>query len=85
MQGGANAGHTIYDSKGKKYALHLVPSGILNPEAKCVVGNGVVVHVPSLFEEIAKLEAAGITVGDRLIVGASLTRCGFCMLQTSLP
>lgn len=30
MQGGANAGHTIYDDKGTKYALHLVPSGVLN-------------------------------------------------------
>ena len=40
-QGGANAGHTIYDDEGKKYALHLVPSGILNEKAKCVVGNGV--------------------------------------------
>jgi adenylosuccinate synthase len=45
-----------------------VPSGILNPGAKCVVGNGVVVHLPSLFDEIAKLEAAGVVVGDRLMV-----------------
>lgn len=37
-QGGANAGHTIYDDNGVKYALHLVPSGILNPECLCVVG-----------------------------------------------
>ena len=41
-QGGANAGHTIYDDEGKKYALHLVPSGILNKKALCVVGNGAV-------------------------------------------
>jgi adenylosuccinate synthase len=59
-QGGANAGHTIYDAAGKKYALHLVPSGILNPGAACVVGNGCVVHLPSLFEELAALKAAGI-------------------------
>ena len=57
-QGGANAGHTIYDDDGKKYALHLVPSGILNENAMCVVGNGVVVHLPGLFEEIEKLEKA---------------------------
>ena len=60
LQGGANAGHTIYDAAGKKYALHLVPSGILNPGAQCVIGNGVVVHVPGLFAEIDALESAGV-------------------------
>ena len=59
-QGGANAGHTIYDAAGKKYALHLGPSGILNPGAQCVIGNGVVVHVPGLFAEIDALESAGV-------------------------
>ncbi len=39
-----------------KYALHLVPSGILNPECLCVVGNGVVVHIPSMFNELEALE-----------------------------
>ena len=39
-QGGSNAGHTIYNSEGKKFALHLVPSGILNENAICVIGNG---------------------------------------------
>ena len=52
LQGGANAGHTIYDEQGNKYKLHLIPSGVLNPKATCVVGNGVVVHLPSLFDEI---------------------------------
>ena len=66
-QGGANAGHTIYDSDGKKYALHLVPSGILSKTAQCVVGNGVVVHLPTLFEEIATLEEQGVST-DRLII-----------------
>jgi adenylosuccinate synthase len=60
LQGGANAGHTIYDAAGKKYALHLVPSGILNAGATCVIGNGCVVHLPSLFKEIDALEQAGI-------------------------
>ena len=50
-QGGANAGHTIYDDDGKKYALHLVPSGILNEKALCVVGNGVVVHLCDIGAE----------------------------------
>ena len=68
MQGGANAGHTIYDSAGKKYALHLVPSGILNETAQCVVGNGVVIHLPSLFEEIATLREQGVETDGRLVV-----------------
>ncbi|EIE22319.1 Adenylosuccinate synthetase [Coccomyxa subellipsoidea C-169] len=67
-QGGANAGHTIYDSSGKKYALHLVPSGILNENAQCVVGNGVVIHLPSLFEELATLKEQGASTEGRLIV-----------------
>ena len=68
-QGGANAGHTIYDDSGKKYALHLVPSGILNEECLCVVGNGVVVHIPSMFNELEALEKAGVAVTpDRLVV-----------------
>lgn len=46
IQGGANAGHTIYNNEGQKFALHLVPSGILNEKAMCVVGNGVVIHLP---------------------------------------
>jgi len=47
--GGSNAGHTIV-VEGKKYAFHLMPSGILNPNAKCIIGNGVVIHLPN-FEE----------------------------------
>ena len=68
-QGGANAGHTIYDDEGKKYALHLVPSGILNEKAKCVVGNGVVVHLPGMFNEIDTLEKAGVKIdSSRLVI-----------------
>lgn len=67
-QGGANAGHTIYDDEGNKYALHLVPSGILNPTAKSVIGNGVVVHLPGLLEEIEGLEARGVDVKSRMLV-----------------
>ncbi|KAL0346257.1 UNVERIFIED_CONTAM: Adenylosuccinate synthetase, chloroplastic [Sesamum radiatum] len=67
-QGGANAGHTIYDSAGKKFALHLIPSGILNKEAICVIGNGVVVHLPQLFEEIDELEARGVSCKGRILV-----------------
>ncbi|CAA0829890.1 Adenylosuccinate synthetase- chloroplastic [Striga hermonthica] len=67
-QGGANAGHTIYNSEGKKFALHLVPSGILNEETICVIGNGVVVHLPGFFDEIDKLEANGVSCKGRILV-----------------
>ena len=59
-QGGANAGHTIYDSEGNKYKLHLIPSGILNPKATCVIGNGVVVHLPGRFEEIKGMQVCAL-------------------------
>ncbi|KAF2307849.1 hypothetical protein GH714_032601 [Hevea brasiliensis] len=67
-QGGANAGHTIYSSEGKKFALHLVPSGILNEDTLCVIGNGVVVHLPGLFKEIDGLESNGVSCEGRILV-----------------
>ena len=67
-QGGANAGHTIYDDDGKKYALHLIPSGILNKNCQCIVGNGVVVHVPGMFEEIDRLVECGVVFDGRLVI-----------------
>ncbi|XP_073151228.1 adenylosuccinate synthetase 2, chloroplastic [Henckelia pumila] len=67
-QGGANAGHTIYNSEGKKFALHLVPSGILNEGTICVIGNGVVVHLPGLFKEIDGLESNGVSCKGRILV-----------------
>ncbi|XP_044468843.1 adenylosuccinate synthetase 2, chloroplastic-like [Mangifera indica] len=67
-QGGANAGHTIYNSEGKKFALHLIPSGILNEETICVIGNGVVVHLPGLFKEIDGLEANGVSCKGRILI-----------------
>ncbi|KAK3433447.1 hypothetical protein EUGRSUZ_D01341 [Eucalyptus grandis] len=67
-QGGANAGHTIYNAEGKKFALHLVPSGILNEDTLCVIGNGVVVHLPGLFEEIDGLEAKGVSCKGRILL-----------------
>jgi adenylosuccinate synthase len=50
-QGGNNAGHTVVIGD-KKFALHLLPSGILTPEVTPVIGNGVVIDVGVLFEEI---------------------------------
>lgn len=67
-QGGANAGHTIYNSEGKKFALHLVPSGILNEETTCVIGNGVVVHLPGFFKEVDGLESNGVSCKGRILV-----------------
>ncbi|KAG9131457.1 hypothetical protein Leryth_015286, partial [Lithospermum erythrorhizon] len=67
-QGGANAGHTIYNSEGKKFALHLVPSGILNEDTMCVIGNGVVVNLPGLFKEIDGLEANGVSCKGRILI-----------------
>ena len=60
-QGGNNAGHTVIHD-GKKYILHLIPSGILWPEKNCVIGNGVVIDPVSLLEEFDKLESQGVKV-----------------------
>lgn len=67
VAGGANAGHTIV-FKGKKYKFHLVPSGILNPDAVCVIGNGVVVHLPSLLAELEELKAMGVDYEGRILI-----------------
>ena len=66
-QGGHNAGHTVY-ANGRKFVLRLLPSGILHEGITCVIGNGVVVDPQALFAEIDELAAAGIAIGDRLIV-----------------
>jgi adenylosuccinate synthase len=66
-QGGHNAGHTVY-ADGKKFVLHLIPSGILHRGIKCVIGNGVVVDPQALFAEIEELARLGIEVGDQLLI-----------------
>ncbi|NBP64909.1 MAG: adenylosuccinate synthase [Bacteroidetes bacterium] len=66
-QGGANAGHTIV-IEGKKFVLHLIPSGILQNDVQCVIGNGVVIDPVALMEEIAMLEQFGISIKDRLYI-----------------
>jgi adenylosuccinate synthase len=58
-QGGANAGHTLVVG-GVKTVLHLVPSGILHPGKKCIIGNGVVVDPEALIEEIDLLRSRGL-------------------------
>jgi len=67
VAGGSNAGHTIVDPSGRKFKLHLVPSGILNPLATCVIGNGVVIHLPSFLTEIDGLTEAGVADTEKRI------------------
>ena len=67
FQGGHNAGHTLVIN-GVKTALHLIPSGIMRPGVKCYIGNGVVLSVSKLFEEIEGLEKAGVELRSRLRV-----------------
>jgi len=66
-QGGHNAGHTVY-VQGKKFVLHLIPSGILHPGVVCVIGNGVVVDPQALFKEVDELARMGVEVDGRLLV-----------------
>lgn len=54
--------------QGKKYKFHLVPSGILNPGVQCVVGNGVVIHLRGLLEEIKALKVANVDYQGRLLL-----------------
>ncbi len=60
-QGGSNAGHTVI-AHGKKYVLHLVPSGILWPGKVNVIGNGVVINPTSLVEEMRGLQQQGVSI-----------------------
>ncbi|XOZ34970.1 adenylosuccinate synthase [Halomonadaceae bacterium KBTZ08] len=67
FQGGHNAGHTLVID-GETTALHLIPSGILRKHVTCMIGNGVVLALDALLEEIQKLEARGVDVRSRLRV-----------------
>jgi adenylosuccinate synthase len=67
-QGGNNAGHTIVVN-GEKFALHLLPSGILTPGVTPVLGNGVVIDARVLLDEVAGLDARGVDT-SRLLVSA---------------
>ena len=64
FQGGHNAGHTI-KVNGQKTVLHLIPSGILHSNTKCLIGNGVVLALDALHKEIKHLEEKGISFQDR--------------------
>ena len=69
FNGGNNAGHTVVIGD-EKYALHLLPSGILTPGCTPVIGNGVVIDLDVLFQEIDGLEARGVDT-SRLLVSAN--------------
>jgi len=66
-QGGHNAGHTVKFAD-RHFALHLLPSGILHPEMRCVLGNGMVIYPDALLKELRSIEEAGIDVLGRLFV-----------------
>jgi len=67
FQGGNNAGHTLVVD-GETVILHLIPSGILQPNTTCVIGNGVVVDAEVLVMELDKLEANGHSVGPGALI-----------------
>ncbi|GAA4399289.1 adenylosuccinate synthase [Tsukamurella soli] len=66
-QGGNNAGHTVVLPNGDKFALHLIPSGILTPGVKNVIGNGVVVDPSVLLNELEGLEQRDVDTSGLLI------------------
>ena len=65
FQGGHNAGHTIYNDK-KKFVLHLIPSGIFYDHVSCFIGQGVILSLDSLLEEIETIESKGINLDGKL-------------------
>lgn len=65
--GGANAGHSIVVGD-KKFALHLIPSGVLRPDTKVVLGTGMVIDLEALSKEIAIIEEAGIDCHNRIFI-----------------
>ena len=74
FNGGNNAGHTVViegpDGSREKYALHLLPSGILSPNVVPVIGNGVVIDLSVLFQELDGLNARGVDT-SRLLISAN--------------
>ena len=65
FQGGHNAGHTIYNDK-KKFVLHLIPSGIFYNHVSCFIGQGVILSLDSLLEEVETIESKGINLDGKL-------------------
>ena len=67
FNGGANAGHTVV-ANGKTFKFSLLPTGVLRPGVRSVIANGVVVYPPRFLEEVANLRAAGVSIGDNLLL-----------------
>jgi len=70
FQGGHNAGHTLVID-GRKTVLHLIPSGILRDNVRCLIGNGVVLSPSALLEEVAMLNQGGVDARPRLGISES--------------
>ncbi|GAI01658.1 unnamed protein product [marine sediment metagenome] len=66
-QGGCNAGHTVVKGD-QQFIFHLIPSGILHPGKKCLIGNGVVIDPESLLREIEDLRKKGIEIDGNLFI-----------------
>lgn len=66
FQGGANAGHTIVNNYGK-FALHTLPSGVFYGHTTSIIGNGVALNIPMLFQEIKSITAQGVPMPKLLI------------------
>jgi adenylosuccinate synthase len=75
FNGGNNAGHTIINKHGK-FAMHLIPSGIFNPKSTAVIGNGVVLDLNVLVDEIESLKKAGVKIDNRILISP---RCHLIM------
>jgi len=67
FNGGANAGHTLI-IEGKKYAFHLLPCGMMNRSCKNLIGNGVVVHIPTLMRELDDLREFDPRAMERVFI-----------------
>lgn len=66
-QGGHNAGHTV-QINNEKFVLHLIPSGILHKNKRCIIGNGVVIDPKALIDEMEELKQRGVYIGKNLYV-----------------
>ncbi|MFQ5712967.1 MAG: adenylosuccinate synthase [Candidatus Scalinduaceae bacterium] len=66
-QGGGNAGHTLVIND-EKYVFHLIPSGILHPGKKCVIGNGIVIDPGLFLDEVAELSKRNVNVNGNLFI-----------------
>jgi adenylosuccinate synthase len=66
-QGGSNAGHTVM-ANGEEFIFHLIPTGILHKQVKCVIGQGVVFDPERFFEEVQNLRSRGVRIEGRLFV-----------------